>query len=139
MNDRGSASVLLIGVVAVAIALAMGAARLGGAVGAKARAETAADAAALAAAGRLARGGSPAEAQRDARHIATVNGARLEHCACRIPIVAVEVSLSWRGRRVGAQARAEVRGLVSLEDGVVADVREQRLGFALHRQVRSRP
>jgi secretion/DNA translocation related TadE-like protein len=102
VSERGSVAILAIAAVALAIALAFGVARLGHAASDRARADTAADAAALAAAGALARGGDPASA---AAATAASNGARLVRCSCGGTRPAVEV-------RVGAatgRARAEVR------------------------------
>jgi hypothetical protein len=99
----------MIGVVGVAMVVALGAARLGGAVVASARADTAADAAARAAASRLVRSADPARAEREAARTASANGARLVDCRCEGPVVAVEVELEWAGRVAHARARAEVR------------------------------
>lgn len=109
VTERGGVSMLFVGVVAIALVLAVGVARWGGAIGARARAETAADAAALAAARELALGGTAAQAGREAERLAESNGARLETCACRGPVVGVEVTVEWSGRRVWGRARAEVR------------------------------
>jgi hypothetical protein len=68
--------------IVVAGMLMLGAAQLGGAGTRKARADTAADAAALAAADELALGRSSAEAARAARMVAAANGAALVSCAC---------------------------------------------------------
>jgi len=70
----------------------------------KARAETAADAAALAAAGVLARGGSSGSAAAAASETATSNDARLVSCACSgRPTAEVKIGDAT------ARARAEVR------------------------------
>jgi len=94
--------------------LATGAARLGGALVARARAESAADASALAAADRLAVGGGAAAARTAAARTAASNGARLLSCECAgaSATVVVEVDLPAWGAVFGAargRARAEVR------------------------------
>lgn len=105
---------VMLAVLVVGLVLASGAARLGGVLVGRARAETAADAAALAAADRLALGGGAAAARTAAAHTAASNDARLLSCDCtgaRAAVV-VEVDLpavlavfgSARGK-----ARAEVR------------------------------
>ncbi len=89
----------------LAVALMLGVARLGHAVSDKARAETAADAAALAAAGVLARGGDGGAANAAAADVAARNDARLDRCSCagRTPTVTVSLGAAT------VQARAEVR------------------------------
>jgi len=109
----------MLAVLAIALVLVMGAVRLGVALVGRARAETAADAAALAAADFLALGRGTDAAIAAARQTASRNGARLVACACGggAADVVVEVDLpdfpwpdlplvvdSARGR-----ARAEVR------------------------------
>ena len=74
--QRGSAGLLLCGVVAVVAVLALGLGRLAGGTRAKAGAQTAADAAALAAAGELVAGRTPRDAERTASTTAAANGAR---------------------------------------------------------------
>jgi secretion/DNA translocation related TadE-like protein len=93
---------------------ALGAARLGGALVGRARAEAAADAAALAAADRLALGGGAAAARSAAAHTATSNSARLVSCECEgvSAAVVVEVDLPAWGAVFGparGRAKAEVR------------------------------
>jgi secretion/DNA translocation related TadE-like protein len=87
---------------AVAVVLMLGVARLGHAASDKARAQTAADAAALAAAGAIARSTDPRAA---ARAAAAENGGRLVHCECgdRTPTVTVSLGPAT------VRARAEVR------------------------------
>jgi secretion/DNA translocation related TadE-like protein len=103
--ERGSVTVLTIAMVVLAGVMALGVARLGHAASDRARADTAADAGALAAAGALALGrGSPA-ATLAARETAASNDAVLVRCDCRGRAATVVV-------RVGAatgRARAEVR------------------------------
>jgi secretion/DNA translocation related TadE-like protein len=97
--------VLAVAILALAVALAFGVARLGRATSDQARAETAADAAALAAAGALARGQGATAALAAAGETAASNGGRLVRCDCagRTPRVRVTV-----GDATG-RARAEVR------------------------------
>jgi secretion/DNA translocation related TadE-like protein len=98
-------TVLAVAILALVVALAFGVARLGRATRDKARAETAADAAALAAAGALARGQGSQAALVAANETAASNGGRLVRCACtgRAPTVQVTV-----GAATG-RARAEIR------------------------------
>jgi secretion/DNA translocation related TadE-like protein len=113
MRNRGSAGVLLCGVVAVTAVLALGLGRVATAVLATSRAQTAADAAALAAAGELAAGRSAGEAERIASLTAVGNGARLVRCDCEGPAVVVAVTVTLPNFRpashlVRAAARAEL-------------------------------
>ena len=115
-RERGAASVLAVAIVVVGVVLTMGAARLGGALVGRARAETAADAAALAAADALALGHGPSRAQSDARATAARNDARLVSCACagtRAEVV-VEVDVPGLGI-LGAVARGRARAEVTPE------------------------
>ena len=124
-RERGAASVLAVAIVVVGIALAMGAARLGGALVGRARAETAADAAALAAADALALGQGANRAESDARATAARNDARLVSCACAGTRADVVVEVDVPGLRVlGAVARARARAEVTPE--CVAHVPECR-------------
>jgi secretion/DNA translocation related TadE-like protein len=109
-RERGATTVVMIGVVVLGLALTLGAARLGTAVVARARADSAADAAALAAADMIALGRGPAAATTAARDTATANGADLVRCACegRFPTVVVEVGVGPLGA-ARSTARAEVR------------------------------
>jgi secretion/DNA translocation related TadE-like protein len=102
-KDRGAVSVLMVAGLALALVLMLGVARLGHAASDKARAETAADAAALAAAGAIARGGGDPNAA--ARSAAAENGGRLVRCDCggRTPTVTVSLGAAT------VRARAEVR------------------------------
>jgi secretion/DNA translocation related TadE-like protein len=104
----------MLAVLVFGLLLAMGAARLGGALVGRARAESAADAAALAAADRLALGGGAAAARAAAEHTAASNDARLVSCACAgaSAAVVVEVDLpAWASLFGPAEgrAKAEVR------------------------------
>lgn len=93
MDDTGSAVPLLTGVLAVLVLLTLGVARLGGAIGDAARAQTAADAAALAAV----EGGEPA-----ARRLARLNGGEMISCTCSAD--PVEVLVEVDGARATARA-----------------------------------
>jgi secretion/DNA translocation related TadE-like protein len=81
-GERGSVAVMTVAAVALAGVLLVGVARVGAAAVLRARADTAADAAALAAADALALGKGPDAAERDAAATARSNGARLVVCAC---------------------------------------------------------
>ena len=119
MNERGGASLTLLGVIALALLLAYGLLAVGAVLEARTEASTAADAAALAAAPvtflPFGARGSPAE---EAARFATANGVRLVWCVCppdpswepRTVVVEVEkvVTLWPVGElRVRAQGRAE--------------------------------
>jgi secretion/DNA translocation related TadE-like protein len=113
-RERGGVSVLMVAVVVIGLVLSLGAARLGGALVGRARADTAADAAALAAADALALGRGEADARLAARDIAASNHARLVSCACSgtTAEVVVEVDvpgLGVLGSVARARAKAEVR------------------------------
>jgi secretion/DNA translocation related TadE-like protein len=90
---RGSAGILLCGVVVLTAVMVLGVARLAGGVRAVSRAQTAADAAALAAAGELAAGRTAGHAERTASLTAAANGARLLRCECAGPAVIVHVTV----------------------------------------------
>jgi secretion/DNA translocation related TadE-like protein len=113
-GEHGGVSIVMLAVLVVGLLVAMGAARLGGALIGRARAESAADAAALAAADRLALGGGATAAQSAAARTASSNHARLVSCECAgvSAAVVVEVDLppllSVFGPARG-RARAEVR------------------------------
>jgi len=114
MSERGSMAVVLIAVVALGALLALGAARLGGALVARARADAAADAAALAAADMLALGRGKDAARAAASDTAAANDAKLVSCRCggRFPTVEVDVAVPGLGGVGGparGAARAEVR------------------------------
>lgn len=104
-TERGAVSVLMLAGLVLAAALMFGVARLGHAATDKARAESAADAAALAAANVIARGGSESTAAAEARATAASNEGRLLRCACGDRTPTVEVSLG----DATVRARAEVR------------------------------
>jgi len=110
-GEHGAFTVLFVAVVVLGCILVVSASRLGGALTARARAETAADAAALAAADSLATGAGDATVQ--ARRIAAAQGARLVSCDCSG--TAAEVVVEVDGSIVAslpsparARARAEV-------------------------------
>jgi secretion/DNA translocation related TadE-like protein len=109
-RERGATSIVVIAVVVIGFVLLVGGARLGTAVVARARADTAADAAALAAADMLALGRDATAAEAAARQTAGANGARLVRCACdgRFPSVVVEYAVPALGAAARSTARAEV-------------------------------
>jgi secretion/DNA translocation related TadE-like protein len=112
--ERGTVSVVMLAVLVIGLVLAMGAARLGGALVGRARAESAADAAALAAADRLALGDGSAAAHAAADATAASNDARLVSCDCSgtSAEVVVEVDVPAWGALFGparGRAKAEVR------------------------------
>lgn len=111
---RGGATVVVLAVFVVGMVLVLGAARVGAALLARARAQTAADAAALAAADALALGGGASAARADAATTAADNGARLVDCSCTGPrvTVTVEVHTPVLGRAARVDASAEVDGPV---------------------------
>ena len=107
-------SIVMLAALVVGLVLATGAARLGGALVGRARAESAADAAALAAADRLALGDGSAAAHAAAGATAARNDARLVSCDCAgaSAEVVVEVALPAWGAVFGparGRARAAVR------------------------------
>lgn len=113
-RERGGVSIVMLAVLVVGLVLAMGAARLGGALIGRARADAAADAAALAAADRLALGGGAAAARAAAHETAVRNEARLVSCDCSgaTAEVVVEVDVPAWGALFGparGRAKAEVR------------------------------
>lgn len=79
--DRGSGSVLVVGVVLALLVLTAGGLVVGSAVVASGRARTAADLAALAGAAALQRGSSSGGACAEAGRVASANGSRLMGCA----------------------------------------------------------
>jgi secretion/DNA translocation related TadE-like protein len=111
--ERGSAGILLCGLVVVTAVLIGGLGRLATGAMAVSRAHTAADAAALAAAGELAAGRTAGDAERTAFLTAAANGARLLRCECGGPAVIVHVSVALPSSGpasglVRAAARAEL-------------------------------
>ncbi len=113
-DERGGVSIVMLAVLVVGLVLAMGAARLGGALIGRARAEAAADAVALAAADRLALGDGTGAAHQAAYQTAATNEARLVSCDCSgtTAEVVVEVDVPAWGALFGparGRAKAEVR------------------------------
>ena len=104
----------MLAVLVIGILLSMGAARLGNALAGRARADSAADAAALAAADSLALGDGSDAARAAAHKTAASNGGRLISCTCSgtVAEVVVEVdlpALAGLGGPARGHARAEVR------------------------------
>ena len=110
-NERGSVTIVMAGVLGLALALCVGAARLGAATVAQARADAAADAAALAAADSLALDEGAGAAVAAARASAAANGAHLTRCICSGAVATVHVAL--RIPVIGMSARAIARAEVN--------------------------
>ena len=113
-RERGGVSIVVLAVLVIGLLITAGAARLGGALVGRARAESAADAAALAAADRLALGDDAGAARAAAAHTAASNDARLVACDCSgtTAEVVVEVDVPAWGALAGparGRAKAEVR------------------------------
>jgi secretion/DNA translocation related TadE-like protein len=113
-RERGGVSIVMLAVLVAGLVLTTGAARLGAALVGRARAESAADASALAAADRLAMGGGAAAARSAAARTASSNHARLVSCDCggTSAAVVVEVDLPAPLAVFGparGRAKAEVR------------------------------
>src|SRR5262245_29906146 len=106
-SERGAASIVMLGIAAVALVLCVALGRLGGAAVAAARAQNAADAAALAAADQLALGRGAGSARDAAGATAHENGGRLVHCTCGGTDAEVEDEAAGR-IHARARARAEV-------------------------------
>lgn len=116
-DERGSVSILVAGLTAVLVMLAIGTADVARVLAAASRAQTAADAAALAAAQELA---LPTRTLTPAEHAASYaarNGAELQACACEQGTFAAHVEvwvpvgglfLAPDDLRVSASARAVV-------------------------------
>jgi secretion/DNA translocation related TadE-like protein len=122
-DEQGGVSIVMLAALVIGLLLALGAARLGGALVGRARADTAADAAALAAADALALGDGDTAAEQAARTTARSNGANLVSCACSgtTAEVVVEVDVPALSALAGparGHAKAEVRPecVVSLQD-----------------------
>ena len=113
MPERGSVTILMVAVVVIGLVLSLGAARLGGAIVGRARADTAADASALAAADALALGDGPGAAHEAARATAASNDAHLVSCICAgtSAEVVVEVDVPGLGT-LGAVARGRAKAQV---------------------------
>jgi len=117
VSERGSVSIVVVALMAVALVLAMGAADLARVLTAAARAQTAADAAALAAAQELAVSSSGSAPGGLAAEYAGRNGAVLTACSCdaggteAVVTVTMQVGtllLAPDDRVVTARARAVV-------------------------------
>lgn len=109
--ERGAATIVMLGVVVLGLALCLAVVRAGVAAIAGARAETAADAAALAAADMLALGRGSGAARAAAAQTARANGASLTGCECSGPFTTVRVRIVVPALDASARAvsRAEVR------------------------------
>ena len=111
-GERGSMTIVVIAVVVMGLALTAAAGRLGTALVARARADTAADAAALAAADMLALGHDADVAAAAAGETAAANGATLVRCNCAGDRAEVVVEVTTGGLLAGparGRAAAEVR------------------------------
>lgn len=111
-EQRGSATVLVCGLIAMAVVLAVAVVAVGGAVVLAGRAEAAADSAALAAADSVALG-HESVACAAASLVAEIDGAHLVECHVDPEAVELVVQLTGTspaafGRTVQARARAEV-------------------------------
>jgi secretion/DNA translocation related TadE-like protein len=112
-DQQGAVTFAAIGIVATAVMLTLGLARVGGVAVLEARAQAAADAAALAAAEELALGHGDAAARAAASAAARDNGAQFLHCICDPLGAEVEVEIPGHAvlampRVVRARARAEI-------------------------------
>ncbi|NDR53304.1 Rv3654c family TadE-like protein [Actinomyces sp. 565] len=109
-RERGSGTVMVLGIIAVALCLALGAAGLIQAQAAAGRARSAADLAALAGATALSSVLAPADPCATAQRVAQANGAELGTCEIDGEDVTVMVTVPTRvlgiPRRAGAAARA---------------------------------
>lgn len=99
-GERGSATVLVLGVVAVVLCLTVALAGLARAANLRGAAQAAADLAALAGAQSLVAGGDPCAV---AAEVARANGAELESCR---PLPGAHVEVSTRKAEARARARA---------------------------------
>jgi secretion/DNA translocation related TadE-like protein len=103
--ERGSATVLALGIVAALVCLTTGAIAIAGASVAKQRAAGAADLAALAAAD-VASGAIPGTPCGEAERVVRANGASLGFCEVDGAIARVTASLSYLGFGIDIEARA---------------------------------
>ncbi len=125
-RDRGSVSVVMVAVVVIGLVLSLGAARLGAALIARARADRAADAAALAAADALALGRDVGTAREAAQETAAHNDARLVECDCAGSAAEVLVEVDVPGLGVlGTVARGRARAEIRTECRVDPSLCEQ--------------
>lgn len=119
-DDRGSASVLVVGAIGALVLLLAGAMALLSAVAASHRARAAADLAALAAAGARVDGGDARDPCAVASEVAERNGSALAACAVAGDDVTVTVRtpVSWPGLgAASARARAGPDPLPSVRAG----------------------
>jgi len=126
-SERGNVTILVVVGVVLAGLLCLAVARLGGAAVEKARANTAADAAALAAAGELGGGGTSSDAVRAARSVAAANGAILTRGRCSGTEATVEVRLN--------SARSTARARVTHSSPVTPSAREALVNPTLGRDL----
>ena len=103
-SERGAVSILMLAAAGIAVVLCLGVGRVGGAAVLQARADTAADVAALAAADALALGWGSSGAAGAARVAASLNRARLVSCSCAGAAAEVVVQIG----RAHGRARAVV-------------------------------
>jgi secretion/DNA translocation related TadE-like protein len=108
-NERGSATVLALGLLVVAVTLALSLVRVGVAEVVARRAQTAAEASALAAADQLALGEPPEVARVIAEEVAQANGAELLSCVCGDDEAVVGVQVRQRG---GPTLRRRARAVI---------------------------
>lgn len=107
LDDRGSAAVVMLGVIAATLVLTVSGLMLASAVLASHRARASADIAALAAAGVLMRGGPPGKACESAAQVAAANYGRLLQCIASGSEVRLRVAVPAGLRGVGiATARS---------------------------------
>lgn len=104
-GERGSASVLSIGILGALVLLSSGAVAVAGATAAKQRVSGAADAAALAAADVAsgARAGVPCS---EAERLGAANGAAIVSCSVDGTVVTVTASATYLGLPLAIEARA---------------------------------
>ena len=106
-DERGSATVVMLGVIASVLMLTISGLLLASAVLASHRARAAADLAALAAAGVLMRGGPTLSACESAAHVAALNHGRVQQCVVSGPEVRLRVAVVAGVKGVGvASARS---------------------------------
>lgn len=106
MSERGSVSVLIVGVIAMLVVLGMMLGAAGQFLSARSRVQAAADAAALAAAPvTFRRFGSTGDPTAEAARFAEANGVRLLRCFCSI-------DRSWDSRIVEVEVGEEINLIV---------------------------
>ena len=109
-DERGAGTVLVVGVIAVLLAAALGVSGLIQAQAAAGRSRAAADLAALGGATARASSGAPGDPCEAASRVARVNGAEVTTCSVTGEDVVVEVSVEARvlgvARAAGSSARA---------------------------------